>query len=100
MLAGSSLPYRHALVEVVRAAAEKVRVSPVFVHSTAADENSDMMDDELTRLLAEGKTARARQILSQRSGGGTTGPTIAQCSDPGSVARSLGPPLPEPSFAA
>ena len=32
-----------------------------------------MMDDEPTRLLAEGKTARARQILSQRSGGGTTG---------------------------
>jgi hypothetical protein len=41
--------------------------------STAADDISDMMDDELTRLLAEGKTARARQILSQRSGRGTTG---------------------------
>ena len=32
-----------------------------------------MMDDELTRLLAEGKTARARQVMSQRSGRGTTG---------------------------
>ena len=40
---------------------------------TAADDNSNIMDDELTRLLAEGKTARARQILSQRSGSGTTG---------------------------
>jgi len=32
-----------------------------------------MMDDELTRLLAEGKTARARQVMSHRGGTGTTG---------------------------
>jgi drug/metabolite transporter (DMT)-like permease len=38
----------------------------------AADDDTDM-DDELTRLLAEGKTARARQILSRRGGTGTTG---------------------------
>jgi hypothetical protein len=31
------------------------------------------MDDELTRLLAEGKTARARQVASERSRGGTAG---------------------------
>ena len=30
-----------------------------------------MMDDELTRLLAEGKTARARQVASERSRGTT-----------------------------
>ena len=32
-----------------------------------------MMDDELERLLAEGKTVRARQVVSERSRTGTTG---------------------------
>jgi hypothetical protein len=31
------------------------------------------MDDELTRFLAEGKTARARQVASERSRRGTGG---------------------------
>ena len=38
-----------------------------------AGDNSEMMDDELSRLLAEGKTARARQVMSDRGGTGTTG---------------------------
>ena len=61
--------------EVVRAAAEKGSCQPAFrrVHLTAADDNSDTMDDEVASLLAEGKTARARQIMSQRSGRGTSG---------------------------
>ena len=41
-------------------------------HSTGVADNPVMMDDELTRLLAEGKTARARQVASERSRRGTT----------------------------
>ena len=41
-------------------------------HSTGVADNPVMMDDELTRLLAEGKTARARQVASERSCRATT----------------------------
>ena len=41
-------------------------------HSTSVADNPVMMDDELTRLRAEGKTARARQVASKRSRRGTT----------------------------
>ena len=43
------------------------------LNSTGIDDNPVMRDDELIRLLAEGKTARARQVAGERSQRGTTG---------------------------
>jgi hypothetical protein len=49
-----------------------VQVSTSEPVTVGVDNNPAMMDDELSRLLAEGKIARARQVASNRSRRGTT----------------------------